>query len=291
MSTGQNMEVEPNPDPQTNEQDPLAAGREEADEVIVAEKNARGEDVAPVSAVLKYKGESKAAKAEVARLTAEIGKLQGVQQALEQYSPILERIRQDPSIMERARQPQQQPAEDDVEAIQLAEDMGLLAADSSLDVKRARKMLDFLDRRNDRRIDQRVAPLANTTAAQIAESHRQRATTLRKKDGSLAASEESINQVYGMLPAELLANPSVAALMPIMAAGLDAMTGRKPAAQAVREYDEPFFSEAAGGGRGPRSVLTDDDKAFAQKLGLDGKTYEKQVQQMQTNGRRGVALE
>lgn len=287
-----NMEQDPNPDPATNDIDPTVTANETDDDdaIVAVEKNAKGESVAPVADLIRYRKESKASKREVESMRSELEQLRGVKDTLAQYQPILQRIQQDPSILTRANAPAQREAED-VEARELAEDLGFITADGGLDVSRARRVIDRMDQRNGKLVDQRMAPLAQTTASQTAEGHKHRAKATRMKDGSPVASDESIEQVFAMLPAELSANPQVAALLPIMAAGLDKMTGRTPKAPVARYYDDPYFTEPAGRGGRPASVLNDDDKRFAKGLGLDEKKFADQVTQMQTNGRRGVALE
>lgn len=290
MSTGTSMEQDPEPDPKTHEADPTGGHEEEA--VVVAQKGADGKtDVVPLAAHLEQRGKAEKRGEAKARLEMqkEIDEAKAIKQSLEQYGPILQRIQQDPSILERARQPQK--TERDVEAEEVAEDLGLIAADGSLDVNRARRYLDRQDQRNGKLVDQRVAPVANATASQIANGHRLALKSRRHEDGRPVASAESIDAVANVLPPELVANPNVAQIMELIAIGLDQKTGRTPKAPVARMYDEPWLSEGAGRGPGSRSVLTDEDKRFAKNLGLDEKTYAKQVEDLHNNGRRGVALE
>jgi hypothetical protein len=292
MTIGTNIEADPNPEPQAHDiMDPAQPNpaAEDDDPLIPTEKNAKGEDVAPVSSVIHFRKQAKEMKRENERLASEHAALK---QQVEQWAPVLQRLQQDPTILQRMNQPapkQEQP-HDDIEARELAEDLGLITADGALDVARARRHLDRIDRRSGRLVDQRVAPVANATAAQIAQTHRANAKLARMKDGNPIASEESIDQVFSMLPPELTANQQVAALLPIMAAGLDKMLGRTPKAQPVYQgYGDPIFTEPPG--RRGASLLTDDDKRLVKTLGLDEKKYGEQLQQLAQNGRRGVALE
>jgi hypothetical protein len=284
------MEHDPNAGHETNEIDPIAG----ADDIVVAQKGADGKsDVVPLASHLaertkaEKRGEARARES----LQQEIQQAAAVKAQLEEWAPILQRIQQDPTILTRAQQPRQAVHEEDVEARELAEDMGFIDQSGSLDVGRARRVLNRIESRNGKQIDQRMAPLAATTAGQMAQHHRMTAKQARMKDGvTPVASEESIDQVFAMLPAELLADRNVASLMPIMAAGLDKMLGRTAKAPTTFNYGDPIFTEAAGGGRRP-GILTDQDKAFAKQVGVKEEWLAEKSQQLANNGRRGVALE
>lgn len=289
MTTGLNIET---PDPKPADIDPHApTSAAEDDDPIVAEKNAKGEDVTSVANVIHWRKEAKAAKREAAETKAQ---LQQVSSRLDALNPLLERIQQDPTILTRAAgHPDPKPVERDIEAEQTAEDLGLIAQDGSLDVGRARRILDRLDQRAGRTVDTRIAPLAQTTAQQASDLHRARALNMRTPDGAPFATQESINEAWAVLPAELTANPNVSAVvMPLVAAGIDRAKGRVPKAPERHEYGDPIFTEP-GGRRGPVSVLTDEDRkmvnTYAPKVGE--KELERMITDLAANGRRGVRLE
>jgi len=284
MTTGLDMEHTP---PVDEPRDPNLPQVDD-DEPIVVEKNAKGEDMAPAASVIHWRKTAKEAKREAAETKAKLDQLAS---QVEAWAPIVQKIKDDPSIITRAAQPQpRHEPQEDVEARELAEDIGLIASDGSLDVGRARRLLNRLDMMRESLVDRRVAPVATATASQIAESRRIQAKQARMKDGSLVASEESVDQVFSMLPPELTANPQVAALMPILAAGLDKYMGRTPR-EAPRhvEYDDPLLPLPMGGRR--QNTLSDAEKQLAQSTGVGEKWLQEKSNQLATNGRRGVALE
>ena len=117
-----------------------------------------------------------------------------------------------------------------------------------------------------------VGPIRQSAAEQHALGNLARAKTVTLKDGSRLASPESIDQVGKMLPPELLADSNVAALIPILAAGIDAVMGRRPATQELPDYGEPAFSEPSIRRSAP-GAINEDTRALLQKTGVSEKDY------------------
>lgn len=287
-------ELEPQNQPPTNDADlPNPPADETDDDLIPVEKNAKGEDVAPASAVIKWKKAAKETQRQLADLQPKIQQAEQLAQTLQRVQPLLQVLQgltpEQRAQLQAGKLPNagREPAED-LEAQQWADDNGLIKADGSLDVSRARKQLDYLDQRAAQMAQKVIAPLATSTAAQQAEVLRERATGMRDQQGRPLATPESIREAYAQLPAELASNPNVAHVAIGTAMLIDRLKGRTP--HVTPTYDEPLFTEPAGGGR-RGAVMTDDDREIAKRVGVDEKTYQQSIAQLGQMTRRGLALE
>ena len=268
---------------------------EGADDSVVETVTVGERKMVPLAEVIKYR---KAAKAAEKRLAEQQTQIDTVSQQLDAVAPYVEKLRE-PGVMAKlneATAPSRTAEHDteDTEAIQHAQDYGLIDAKGELDIARARRQLNALEKMAERKaeaIAQRImGPLARNSAEQKALSLREQAKRATTKDGQgPLATEESVDLAYKLLPPELIAAEGVAPIANILAAGLDVYYGRRPGA--TREYAEPIYTET-GRSRGP-SPLSSDEKRIIEKVGLDEKTFRTAGANMERAAatRRGVALE
>lgn len=276
--------------------DPAVGAVEEHDDDPIVETVKVGEQqMAPVSEVIRFRKEAREAKRELEKLRPQIERANVVSQQLEQLQPTLEMIQrltpQQREQLATGKLPSPsgttQPAED-AEARDMAHDLGLIAADGSLDIARARKILDRNAEKVRAEVQAIVAPLRQTTAQQQADHLRQQAEQIRDASGMPLATPDSVREAYKMLPPELAAQPNVAMVAIGTAMLIDRMRGRTVQAP-DRAYGAPLFSEPAAGRRSHGPTISAEEKAMAAKVGITEKDLSAAVTAL--NAGRGVALE
>lgn len=261
---GTNLEDLPNePEPQelpVQEEDTTGqqqAAAEDDDEDGIVEAVRVGEQkMVPLSELIALRKERKTLREQLAQAAPAIQRAQQVDRQLQEISPYVEAIRQNPGLIDavkagthatpaHAAQPQ-----DDTDAKDTAEDFGFYTTDGQLDIARARRVLDRATAAAEKKLQGQIAPLRQQTADTAAREMRQRVATMRDKAGQPVASEESLNEMFGLLPSELVANPQVAFVVALAAAGMDKYAGRTPrvaqAPAAAPTYREPIYTESTG---------------------------------------------
>jgi hypothetical protein len=278
------------------ELDPNAPPAEEHDDDGLIETVKVGEQrMVPVSELIRVRKESKTFRKELETLRPQIERANAVSAQLEQLQPVLETIQrmtpQQREALATGKLPSPagtpQPS-DDVEARELAEDLGLIAQDGSLDIARARKRLDKDNTRFQRMLQEAVAPVRQSAAHQQAAALKAQAFDIKDATGMPMATRESINEAYSMLPPELAAQPNVAMVAIGTAMLIDRMRGRTVKAPEP-DYGAPLYSEPVAGRRG--QGLSAEDKAIAGKVGLSEKDLTDTIGKLQNSGGRGVRLE
>lgn len=287
-------------DPQpVHDGDPAVGGAaddaHDDDEGLVQTVKVGETQMAPVSEVIRFRKEAREAKRELEKLKPQLEQANVVSQQLQQLQPMLETIQrmtpQQRELLASGKLPSPagttQPA-DDVEAREMAEDLGLIATDGSLDIARARKRLDKDNTRFQRMLQETVAPLRQTTAQQQAATLQREAEQITDASGMPLATPESVREAYKMLPAELAAQPNVAMVAIGTAMLIDRMRGRQVRAP-ERSYGAPLYSEPAAGRRSSGPSISAEDKAMAAKVGITEKDLNAAVTALGSG--RGVALE
>lgn len=270
-------------------------GHDDADGLVETVKVGE-QQMAPVSEVIKYRKQAKSLQKQLDTLQPQLEQARQIGQRLQEVQPLLEQVQRMTPQQRQAFAAGQVPSPagtphntEDVEARDLAEDLGLIAQDGSLDIARARKRLDKDNARFERMLEERVAPMRQTTAQQAAQSLRTQARTVVDANGIPLATPESIDEAYAMLPPELASQPNVAMVALGVAGLIDRFRGRQPKAPA-QTYGDPIFSEPAAGRRAGPSI-TADDKALAAKVGVTDKDLTSAVSAFQQSGGRGVRME
>lgn len=274
---------------------PPAPADDEADEGVVEAVSVAGQKMVPLAELIKTRKEAKAAKAHLQQLQPQLEQAARVAQQVEEIRPYAELIKANPQLIEMAQQatrhsaPQTIQPEHDQDAVDLAQDMGwYVPATGELDVARGQRWLAKLDARATRKAQAEVEPIRQQTVQGQAAVMRQRVAAIRDKSGAPVASEESLNQVFSMVPPELSANPQVAFVLTMAAAGFDKYQGRTPPApsQAPQPQTPPIYTESVGR-RGPAPISEELAKMGA-RFGLTEKDL-RAVDARQSN--RAIALE
>lgn len=256
----------------------VEAEAEDDDDGLVETTTIGSQKMVPVGDLIRYRKEARDARKQLAEQAERLTWADGVDAKLREMAPTLEAIRNNPKLVEQVQQgtrpsaPTTLQPQDDVEAQEWAEENGLITAEGGLDVARARRQLDKLDARAQKMAERTMGPMRQHTVNQVSDGHKQYAKTVTLKDGSKAASDESIEQAFAMLPPELTADKNVAALIPILAAGLDVFTGRRAVKAAGVDYPEPIHTESSAGRRGP-VALTPDLARLLERTGVSEKDY------------------
>lgn len=155
--------------------------------------------------------------------------------------------------------------ETDAEALEYAQVMGYEKEDGSPDVGKARRALDFHDRRNGVRIAKETGKVAKQTASLGAQQVRERAYKVTDAEGRLYAKKEFIDKVFSEIPPETLANPDNAVAALIMARGLGG-----PGDEAT---SEPVYTESVGRTRKVTKSISPLGKQLAQIRGKSEKDW------------------
>lgn len=114
----------------------------------------------------------------------------------------------------------------------------------SLDLDRAKQALELMDRRAERHARRAVEPVVRHTAADMAARNRQAAVSRQFVDGAPVADPRYIQQAFDALPPELAADPGVAELVQVLAAGMETLDSRRTGKTARRE---PNYTEGPSG--------------------------------------------
>jgi hypothetical protein len=291
------LEIPTDPEEPLTQDPPAAPVEEPDDDIVEASLDAKGQKVVPLGTLIDQRKAARTLKAENEALKQKAAQYDQMAPLVQQAQPFLQQLatmtpeQQAAAIasVSRGTAPSRvsgpQPA-DDQEAAELAEDLGLVDANGSLDIARGRRMLDRLDRRASTRMQQEIAPLRQSTAAQQAAVLREQAKTHTDNAGIPLATPESINEAYSLLPPELAANPNVQAVIIGTAMLIDKSKGRTPQAQARYQYADPLLTEPTGrrGSSGPSA----QDRDLMKRLGVSAEDL-KITEQLGTG--RSISLE
>lgn len=253
------------------------AETDDDDDSLIETTTIGSQKMAPVGDVIRFRKEARELKKQNAELQAKIEWAKTVEQRLTEVTPTLDLIRQNPHILEQVQQGTRPSApatiqpQDDREAQEWAEENGLITATGELDIARARRQLDRLDKRAAAMAERAVGPIRQNTAQQTSAAHRVQAKGVALPDGTKFATEESVEQAFSLLPVELTADPKVAAIIPLIAAGLDRAKGKTPGRAVAREDSEPLITESVGR-RGPAPIDADLQRIL-QRTGITEKEY------------------
>lgn len=233
-------------------------------------------------------------------LQAEVEQLRPVRQQLEQARPYLEALQRRPDLLQQALSQtapstrQTAASQQDDEALKYAERFELFDKSGQLDARRAREILDDTKQQIQAEVRQQIAPLAQQTAHDKAEGHRQWA---RGYVQSGQVSEEAYQAFVATVPDQVLANPQAAQAALMMAMGQTTFAGKgKPVTHASEDEGEPRVVLTESPGRREASVpalnLSPAMKAVLAARGKSEADLQKFVQKMNTRDTsKGVPLE
>lgn len=197
------------------------------------------------------RGEHKYIRAEA--LQQERARRQEAERVLGQLEPVLpefqeflqnKRGNRQGAVREAAQPAGEDYTEDELKAV--AELNRYYSDDgATLDLTRARQALDLMSRISDRRVSRAVEPVVRTTAADRAARNRQEALSQQYVDGAPIADAAFVEQAFNALPPELVADPGVAKIVQIVAAGMEYLDKRRTGK--IGTGREPQFSEGSTG--------------------------------------------
>lgn len=242
-----------------------------------------GNRMVPLSALIGAKKELKTLGKRVKELEPVAQRVTDVEARLEQASPVINAVVNDPKLRAAALRiangthatPEsvEQP-DDDPDAAAYAEDMGWYQSDNTtLDVKRAQRVLARLDQRSGRQTDAKIRPVVGNLLGSRAQQNLAVAKAQTDTNGTPYATPESIDEAAQQMGPDgqhLLANPQVMELLLDRAMGIDRRKGRTP-----KPVDEPLYLDSSSGGRGRvrETSITSEEKARLERLGLTEKDY------------------
>lgn len=218
----------------------------------------KGNKMVPLSALIAAKRENKAHSKRIKELEPVAARVTDIESQLGAARPYIDAIVTNPRLKAEALRavngtrptnPEHAAEEVDPDLVAYAEDMGLYLADGvTPDAQRAGRVIARLDNRNRRTTEEAVRPFAGMALSQKAEANITAAMNKVDADGVPYATPEGLREAAKSMPANLLADPSVADLILRVAIGIDRMAGRTPKAT-----EEPLFLQSAGGrnSRGP----------------------------------------
>lgn len=256
--------------------EPEAEADEDTDPDLIETVKFGETKMAPVGKLIEQRKANKELKAENAALKAQ---QEAINAQIAEFRPYADAIKANPQLIDmvqgktRPTAPTTVQPQDDTEAQQWADENGLITATGELDIARARRQLDHLDKIAEKRIQREIGPLRQNEAQRTAQSHLEQAKRVTLKDGNPVATAESMEQAFQMLPVELTSDRNVAAMLPIFAAGLDVIMGRRQAKASTQvEYDDPILSESPANRRGT-ATLSSDTQRLLQRVGVSEKEF------------------
>lgn len=280
--------------------DPAAVTPDEAEtEASALAVDMGGNKMVPLSALIAAKREGKGHRDRVKELEPQIAEAQKIGARLDAAQPIIDALTKDPTLRAQALRISQggtrtsatgteQPDEtQDPDAAAFAELNQFYMPDGmTLDVARARRGLELLDRRSGRQTDERIAPLAGVTLSARANENIRAAMNATDNDGTPWATRESIEEVVRELPRNMLADPKVADVILNTAIGVDRRKGRTP-----KPIDEPLFLDRnSGGGRQREAPLSAMERRHLEASGISEKDYRASSAKLEQGvaSRRGI---
>lgn len=201
--------------------------------------------------------------------------------------PILEALQQRPELWEAiqtGKVPVSRTTEKDEaneELVSLAKALDLYDAHGQPDVGRAKTLDAWADRKAERKVDERVKPLAASTANDRSSVNLQRMSGLKTQEGK-SVDPAVLQAMWKLVPAELSAQDEVAQVLLLAAAGYQNLFGKEPV-KAEPVGEEPVYVEAAGGRSGPIRLTELQNKA-AKDMGKTHAEFAKGIKDVMDKG-------
>lgn len=237
--------------PPVQGQDPRAA---ESPDVEV-----EGQKFVPLQALLKEREGKKEIQ----------DKISALEQQLAAQKPLIEFLNQHPVLTQPPAPTAPVGHTEDVEAQEVAAELYFYKPDGSLDVERGRKHLDRIERRAEQIADKRIQPLLQTSHQQQADVNFQRIAGNTK-----GLHPDALRAVFAQVPVEVSADPQNAALLGLVALGLQSAMGRGPAQAAPAQTPPPVvMTEPSGGTPVGRPPVTDFGRRMAADRGRSEKEW------------------
>lgn len=266
----ENPNPNPDPDPTPN---PELEPDDAAELASLVVDDGKGGKMVPLAKMLEYKRQAKEFGKRVKELEPTAAEAAAIRERLDAAQPLISALVADPRLRAEALRITQgrtvAPApQDDQEAKDYAEDMGIYLADGvTPDAVKGRRILDRENARLTRLTERVMGPMAGLVLNDKAGANIREAKAMMGTDGAPLASAESIDEVVAMMGregAQLLADPRVVEILVNNAIGVDRRKGRTP-----KPIDEPLYLDSPHGRRRASEPVYDSaTKASLERLGL-----------------------
>ncbi|MCR4339554.1 MAG: hypothetical protein NUW01_06670 [Gemmatimonadaceae bacterium] len=157
------------------------------------------------------------------QLSAALGQLEPVLPEFQEF--LKTRKERQAATVARTAEPSSDYSPDELEG--LAVTRGYYTDDQKPDLARAKQELDILTRIADRRTARSIKPLAEQTARDRADANRLAARSRTFVDGEPLVDQKYVDAAFASVTPDLAADPEVAAMLQIVAVGLQSLDDRK----------------------------------------------------------------
>ena len=250
--------------------DPAAPPAAPVEEPAAAEVDAvevGGQKYVPLAAVLAERREKHALKDRAARADQ-------LEAAVAEMRPYVEFLRQNPGLTQRQAPTPSAPAapEADPDVEQVARDFDLYTPDGKPDLPRAARIHARQQTAARQAAADAVRPVQQQSAQQQSAVNLRMAMSAQMPAG-VHLDPAALQTFWQALPPDLTADPNVAALVTLLAAGAGALKG--PVARVAPPAHPPLVTETPGGGAPARQPLTGMSRKIAAARGIDEAKYQK----------------
>lgn len=233
----------------------------------------------PIGALAAARQAARDAKAEAAALKGKADRVDQVVSDWQAAQPIIEKARQ----MVNSQPPPPKPAgpltpED---AIEYAKDLDLYKADGTPDTDRAQRLATRQQAISAKQTEQHMAPLLQHTAQGQSRANLEQAAVFKHQQSGIQADRTILEQVWSSVPAEMSAQPQIAAVLWNQAISQTVLQGKwKPGGAPP----PPVVDTASlGGGGGAPSALTSIDHQFRTAADMSEKDFTATREKYQPN--------
>lgn len=228
--------------------------------------NPGGEKLVPLSALVAQRQEAARVKAEAAELREKTKEIDTIRAAWQAAQPAIEHARQ----QQRQAPPAPVGPLSEAESIELAKDLDLYKADGTPDTARAQRIAQRQEALAEKQAARYVQPLQQQNAQQASIANLQVVSTW--KDASGATVDPAIlKELWATMPAEMTAQPNIAAVMYRVAIGETVLRGKHKTP--TQPPPPAQHTESLGGAPAARE-LTAFERGFIESTQMKTKEYE-----------------
>ena len=228
--------------------------------------NPGGEKLVPLSALVAQRQEAARVKAEAATLREQTKEIETIRAAWQAAQPAIEQARQ----QQRQAPPAPVGPLTDADAIEYAKDLDLYKADGTPDTARAQRLAARQEALAEKQAQRYVQPLQQASAQQQSAANLQVVSTW--KDAAGATVDPAIlKELWATMPAEMTAQPNIAAVMYRVAIGETVLRGKHKAP--TPPPPPALHTESLGGAPAARE-LTAFERGFIESTQMKTKEYE-----------------
>lgn len=175
---------------------------------------------------------------------------------------------------------------------EVATALGFFDETNQPDLRRAQAHLNITRREAKRETERSVRPLTESTTRDRADVNRSKAKQARFLDGKPIASDKYLDAAIKALPDEYMADPNIANITQVIAAGLEYLDMRKNGELGgsrgeARSRREPMFTERGSGYRGEETELSDLELAAARARGKTPEQWAALSRKINSSGKSG----